>query len=330
MAPKFSNPHLSIQQATQIVSRAGIKAEHDGMPTVYPETGDALQDDLQTLEGLLKRSIGEFQLDIDAQSNSSNKAEERKHRRGKVAKIELPEEEEIVCKVIFDDIFYRGSDDVYVLAFRLFSNAPPKTVSLKPKPAPEVNVSERSCEDDDREALKRAERAKAAAVDSNWILKESQIPTYPSRLNNDKKIIHVSLNGRSDSPPPLMVAEIPRLPRNNAPGLPRSSLKLPEKEKPSPHDFPADKICCPVIQVSTHSTDSPDPQKKTKRRRKNTSAMRQPPSFFRPLREWGGHSAGYALGYEGSRPVPIGSTRQWGYRRDSMRSGTISKWSTNE
>jgi hypothetical protein len=149
----------------------------------------------------------------------------------------------------------------------------------------------------------------------------------PSR--GDEKVIHVRLSTTPTEPTPsIMVTEIPR-PQSteHASQLSLMSLRLPAKEHPSPHDFPSDKVCCPVLAV--YQTDEDGMRKKYKRRRKTIqtgASPRLPPSFFRPLMEWGGKSAGYAMGYEGSRPVPTGSVRQWKYRRDSMRSGVMSKW----
>ncbi|KAI0767911.1 hypothetical protein BC629DRAFT_875835 [Irpex lacteus] len=303
--PKFSNPHL-LKQATQTVSRADIYAEHD-VSGALDIAGNA-QDDVLALEGLLKRSLGDFLFDTSVPQESPTKTDERKHKRRKYNKAE--------------DI--QAADEDEIVSFRLFSNAPPKTVSLKPKPSPEFKSVERSYEDDDAEAARRAERAKAVAVDFDWILEQSRQPVYRGHLRKDK-VIHATLDAQTGPFPALMVAELPKPPLGT-PSLPLASLKLPERERPSPHDFPADKICCPVIFVSEQN--NPDTQGKRRRRRRKTGDVvaRQPPSFFRPLREWGGKSAGYAMGYEGSRSVAVGSARQWRYRRDSMRSGVMSKW----
>lgn len=94
MAPKFSNPHL-IKQETQTVSRADLDAEHD-VPATMSESGDLLEHDIQALEGLLKRSFGEFQLDVDPP-----KVETRKHKKAKLEPKEEPELEEAVCKPSF-------------------------------------------------------------------------------------------------------------------------------------------------------------------------------------------------------------------------------------
>ena len=149
--------------------------------------------------------------------------------------------------------------------------------------------------------------------------------TQPSRLTSDKKLIQVTLDSPLDSAPVLMLAEVKR----PLPSTPQSSLahlKLPVKEKPNPHDIPSDKIFCPVVAAQKELEDDTNSARKKKKRRGRNNVQRQPPSFFRPLQEWAGKSRGYAMGYEGSRPVPIGSTRQWKYRRDAMRSGVMSQW----
>lgn len=100
--------------------------------------------------------------------------------------------------------------------------------------------------------------------------------------------------------------------------------RLPLKEKPTPHDFPPDKVCCLVLSATKQdSIPTRAPKRRPKKRPSQSAGSRPPPSFWRPEREWGGKSAGYALGYEGSRPTPMGSTTQWKYRRDQMRSGVI-------
>ncbi|KAI0701322.1 hypothetical protein BC835DRAFT_1411470 [Cytidiella melzeri] len=299
MMPKFSNPHL-LRQSAQIVSRADIEAEHN-VPA-HLESDNDPEDNVRALEGLLKRSLGEFQ----PEHGSSSANEGRKRRKVlRHDESEAPEIEETV-------------------SFRLFSNAPPKAVSLKPKPPPVVKVTERAYEDDDNEASLRAERAMAAAVEVDWIMAESRKPAYPSRRTEDKKIIHGTLDTQIRPSPTLMVAEIPRPPpRTSQPSSPTSNLF--ETGRPNPHDFPADKLCCPVLSVTPQGDN--EPRRKKKRRRKTAQAAypKQPPSFFRPLQEWGGKTAGYAWGYAGSRPVPTGSTRQWKYRRDSMRFGVMSQ-----
>lgn len=91
--PKFSKPHL-LKQATQTVSRADIDAENDVSGAL--DIDDNAQDDVLALEGLLKRSLGDFQFDP-----VTPKTEECKHKRRKIEKIEdapAVEEEEIVCE----------------------------------------------------------------------------------------------------------------------------------------------------------------------------------------------------------------------------------------
>ncbi len=92
--PKFSNPHL-LRQAAQTVSRADIYAEHD--VSVALDIDNNAQDDVLALEGLLKRSLGNFQFDT-----VTPKTEERKHKRRKLEKSEdtqVADEDEIVCEL---------------------------------------------------------------------------------------------------------------------------------------------------------------------------------------------------------------------------------------
>lgn len=119
----------------------------------------------------------------------------------------------------------------------------------------------------------------------------------------------------------LLLVELPKTPSASS-SLAVSMLKIPQKTLPNPHDFPADKLCCPALMASSESTASP---KKRSRRRARTlpQAPPHPVSFWRPPQEIGGKSRGYAMGYVGSRPIPTGSVRQWGYRRDRMRNGVF-------
>lgn len=298
--PRFANPHF-VQESTQIVSRADLEADHD---VPHEEADEDDQDVVQALENILKRSLGDFQV---------GQAEpERQQKRRKKSEAEAREEEKEHTSQQGD------SKEVEVVEFRLLSKAA-KAVSLKPKPAPQIIAVEPAWEDDEQDAALRAERARAAAVDVSWILEESRkAPYLPNKV--DKKLIVIT----PEQPIPtteMMVFELPRSPAQSSTLL-AAPLKAPPKERPSPHEFPPEKVCCPVIPVTvTHAESLPRQHKP--RHKKASGQPRPPPSFWRPMREWGGKSLGYAMGYDGSRPIPTGSVRQWRYRRDTMKKGIL-------
>ena len=76
--------------------------------------------------------------------------------------------------------------------------------------------------------------------------------------------------------------------------------------------------CCPLVTLTDQSLSDTT---KRKRKRSHPVRHRPPPAFFRPMQEWGGKSAGYAMGWRGSRPANRPESRQ--YARDNMRRGTL-------
>lgn len=85
MLPKFSNPHLRTR-VSQIVSRHDLVAEET------EERDEPLQDEetLAILENLVKRSLGELEL-----QNGSEQLEERSQRKKKRRKLDADAEEAI-------------------------------------------------------------------------------------------------------------------------------------------------------------------------------------------------------------------------------------------
>ncbi|KAI0346261.1 hypothetical protein BDW22DRAFT_1425763 [Trametopsis cervina] len=304
MIPKFANPHLLVQ-ASQTVSRADLDAEHD--TPILDEEEHSTNDDVLRLERLLKRSLGDLHIEQDPPSPDSHKSKKRKSKKND------------------EDVEEQAIEVEETVSFRLFSNTAPKLVSLKPKPVSVMKVAERSYVDDDAEASQRAERARVAAVDFDWILEQSLQPSYPS-TRNAKKTMHLVMDTPVDYLP-MLVVDIPTHKSSSSTLLPPPP-RLPKKEHPSPHDFPADKISCPVL--SAHEPSDHKTKRRRFRRRGKTAEggvkKRPPPAFFRPLTEWGGKSAGYAMGYEGSSPALTEGARQRKYRRDSMRTGVMTKW----
>ncbi|EKM58388.1 uncharacterized protein PHACADRAFT_193507 [Phanerochaete carnosa HHB-10118-sp] len=301
--PRFANPHF-VEQFTQLVSRADLEAEHD----VPHEVEDGDQAVVKTLENILKRSLGEFQV-CRAEPERGDARHKKRQRKNKTRDDEKTEP--ATRQQMYDE-------QVEVVEFRLLSKAT-KAVSLKPKPAPQIVTMEPSWEEDEPKAALRAERARAAAVDVSWIMEESRKVSYLPANANKK---HIIITAEQLTPIAEMAVFEVLKPTPQASALLTVPLNVPAKERPSPHDFLPEKICCPVISATVLQVDRPQ-RKHKPRHKKKIIKLRPPPSFWRPLREWGGKSLGYAMGYEGSRPVPTGSVRQRRYRRDTMKRGVL-------
>ncbi|KAJ3547269.1 hypothetical protein NM688_g5418 [Phlebia brevispora] len=263
MIPRFANPYL-LGQETEIVSRAAIGALDDDDDDLPEHEVD--KQCLAVLERIVKRFLG----DIDGSEFAD--VEGRKKKR----------------KIHSDHVDDSGSSEV-AIPFRLFSSST-SLISLKPKPPPELKAVERPYEDNDVEAAVRAERAAAVAVEASKIVEESRVRGYP--IPNAKKDLHVMVESHSNHT--FLVIELPKTRQPPCQdNLPFS--KLPERALPNPHDFPPEKMCCPVLEANPRGLPK---EKKRARRRRRVRAEEpvHPPSFWRPLQEMGGKSRGYALG----------------------------------
>ncbi|KAI0300764.1 hypothetical protein BC826DRAFT_990298 [Russula brevipes] len=193
--------------------------------------------------------------------------------------------------------------------FRLLSAIdPPKVISLEPKPLPTRTIWEPPCEDNDRESDLRRQRACSAAVEIPSLIRSAQ--AYISRPQKPDKVIRASV----DVPLSSLAFFLAEIPHNN----PRPLRASHERAAlPSPHDVTL-KGDLPVISLQLPRSEQPMARPKRMRRRRTTE--RPPPTFWRPLRCWGGKSSGYAMGYEGSRPVEDEyEQRQKYYARDKIR-----------
>jgi len=95
MIPKFTNPHLRVQ-STQIVSRHDLHADGiEGKDEPVQDGANALA----TLETLVKRSLGEFQLQQGPEEDTKRK---RKRRRVDVASEEGVRDEGVLGEPHFD------------------------------------------------------------------------------------------------------------------------------------------------------------------------------------------------------------------------------------
>ncbi|KZT07762.1 uncharacterized protein LAESUDRAFT_758326 [Laetiporus sulphureus 93-53] len=299
--PKFSNPTLN-GDALEITTRAALK--DDDVVIRSGETDENRSKLLSELEQLVKRSLGDVYLSMDA-----SMADEEEHLRKKKKRKTKRNDE-------------AGTDLVESMPFRLVSERlPPKPVSLSAQPIPALNVKEPECEDDDVEAERRRSQAQAVAVDFGWIEQEGE-KIFHSHPQSDKKILHVQ--AKLPSPHPQMfLAEIPKDP----PEPPKiTSLKPGSEVLPSPHNPSYNDISCTVVSViPTASVYALKDTHQKRRRRKHSRASepRPPAMFWRPLLEWGAKAAGYAMGYGGSWPVYKDDPLRYQYHRDTMRKGVV-------
>ncbi|OCH93022.1 hypothetical protein OBBRIDRAFT_378109 [Obba rivulosa] len=301
MIPRYANPSFLSDQL-EIVSRAALNGEEDETPMDIDNvpSGDRAAMVAQ-LENILKRSLGDIELGAagDVQPEDGHrKKKRRKTEESLQVAAAAPEEAEL-------------SES---MSFRLVSNKlPPKPIALQAKPPPVIKAKEPSREDTAEEAELRASRAKAVAVDFDWILEQSTKVYVPPR-QNDRKVIHVTAQ-LPDEAPAVMVAERPRSKPPKKPHLCLTDTSL--EVTPSPHNL-RPTCALPVVEVNA-SSKSDVAQTKRRRRRTKDAPPRPPPMFWRPPRGIGGKSAGYAMGYAGSWPMYEGDPRRYRYHRDTMK-----------
>ncbi|KAK7690645.1 hypothetical protein QCA50_005744 [Cerrena zonata] len=306
MTPRFSNPHLLVETARH-VSRAEIYAEPDdeGMVSDHVTVDNNA---LASLESILKRSLGDFQLDVP-----STEGPKKKRRKTKAAESEESKPEGVV-------------------SFRLLSSSKePKLVSLLPPPRPKIKSREPPTEDTKEEAKLRTQRAAEVAVDMSWVLNESR-KTYIIQPREAAWCEIVRTN-KPLSGSPMMILERPTA--ESRPPL--ISQHLLEREKPSPHTLNIEKLKYPILTLSTSSPLLEPPEssrprssafkrrlRKLKSQSHDSSQETKPhPTFWRPKAEWRGKSAGYAWGYENSEAVWTEKERWRPYVRDTMTKGTF-------
>ncbi|KAF8515404.1 hypothetical protein BU17DRAFT_93680 [Hysterangium stoloniferum] len=206
------------------------------------------------------------------------------------------------------------------LSFRLVSwTLPARPISLMPAHYTSV-PHQRPVEDTPHEAAVRQFQAQEAAVDLDRISRVA--------LFNATSDISRSGNGGELTAPVssrhFVATKVSGL------GLKKLSAQLPnllltERDKPQVASskvggedrWKAKVKCCEILPILADSDSHP----KRKRKKRSHPKERQLPRFFRPMQEWGGKSAGYAMGWRASWPShKPGSNR---YFRDSMRRGVL-------
>ncbi|EJD39101.1 hypothetical protein AURDEDRAFT_187550 [Auricularia subglabra TFB-10046 SS5] len=182
--------------------------------------------------------------------------------------------------------------------FRLFTCSEACDISLVPKEHP-AQKRERAAEDTSGERKTRAARAEQAAVDAPL---NSRIQRSP----NASLTRLLRLSSASDTPstlPPLFTASVPK----QTPSAPLNR-KLDWTHATVRASKPVS--CCPSIDLEPPHEDKDTPIKPRRRRRPGKEREeRAPPAFWRPPRDLGGKSAGYALGWPASAPGAVGYVR---------------------
>jgi len=114
-----------------------------------------------------------------------------------------------------------------------------------------------------------------------------------TRPQKPEKVIHVT----ADAPLSSLAFFLAEMPRRRL-----SLSRAAHAPRPSPHEVKMKGDgCLSVVSLKLSGNEQPAARPKRKRRRKTVE--RHPPTFWRPLRCWGGKGLGYAMGYEGSWPV---------------------------
>ncbi|KAF8510784.1 hypothetical protein JB92DRAFT_2938248 [Gautieria morchelliformis] len=183
--------------------------------------------------------------------------------------------------------------------FRLISRTlPARPIQLTSAHHSSVR-NQRPAEDTVDEARLRQLRAHEAAVDTDQVL----IYTHPS-----------SPRANSTSTDTTNASKLPNLLVTERHPLTVTAVSKAE-EIQTKHGLPK---CCPFVPL----TDKARSDKPKRKRKKHRPVRDRPlPAFYRPMEEWGGKSAGYALGWRGSWPV--GRLESSRYVRDKMRKGTL-------
>jgi len=291
MIPRFSNPY-NLQTSTKLASRVDlIDPDWEGDAKVDPTHKDVslLR---KRLRKLVRDDLGDFAF------LSAEDQPRRKRRKMEQSSTDVGQEA--------------------LIPFRLVSNSLAlHKISLLPKPPPPVRSIEPEYEDNEVQAEQRFERAKSIAVDSDWVLQESD-KSYPLPPNHQKKMLHaVTTSQLSNQPLALLIVASPRSFRNTRPAVPAP----PSVASLSGSQTLATRSDCPKIpiEISCDSTTRPHRVRSRRQRRKPVSKERPQPTFWRPDPAVRGKSLGYAWGYPGNWAAHNWEKRR--YERDTMRKG---------
>ncbi|KAA1467696.1 hypothetical protein DENSPDRAFT_832804, partial [Dentipellis sp. KUC8613] len=227
MIPRFANPHLR-QQHTEIISRAALFADAEANDEA-PDLSRASE-----LDEMLKAT-----LEVPASLHERPK----KRRKLEPPAVDTP-----------------SQSQQQSVGFRLVSSKlPPRAICLEPKPAPVIKHWEPPCEDDEKEAEERSQRAQAAAVDMSWLLAESRRPYVP-RPNESRKTLSAIAAGPPTPSCPMLVLEWSTRPT-------RHSRFSGDTARPSPHEISLSGSQCPVMSIRTSEEPTKMGAKRSRARR---------------------------------------------------------------
>ncbi|KAF8150605.1 hypothetical protein B0H34DRAFT_729447, partial [Crassisporium funariophilum] len=294
MPPRFANPHL-LQQTSRIVTRAEIYANDAEI------SGEPFRGDPHAIE-LLQRLV----------ESSLPSVPRYEPEEGHTEFMNMDQGEEGLTEPL---------PEVPAL-FRLVSSAlPPLPVSLLPPPALPPITREPDVEDNELQADLREQRAKAAAVDTELIFRESGLLSIKTFSERKTLTTRAPL---SEPSPQVMVIERLQPPRKTRPPVQPTKLShYPYTSDVSTIPSSLGTKACQTIDGDFEPSEIHPAHRRGRRRRKGAllDKERPPPQFWTPSPLLKGKCRGYAYGYPSylaAAEGPVDKTR-WKYQRDTMR-----------
>ncbi|KAL0578947.1 hypothetical protein V5O48_003038 [Marasmius crinis-equi] len=240
MSGRFTNPHLR-PVSSKHVSRHEFFSE-DEEDSDLEDTRCENQDRLELLNQLKERLQASLQFEVavfeGAQTEDGTK--HRKKRR-KLAAQEAGSVGEPLRALQLDVVqYHHGIDELLLLlaALKLVSTLEAIPISLQPgPPKPPKCYREPDYEDDAANSEQRRQRAQYAAVDLDWIVRESSIPHLPFPTSTPKLSFATVKTPCSGDIGPVAVFERLQPLRRTRPPVARSELEHhPYKEGALPLD----------------------------------------------------------------------------------------------
>ncbi|KAK1226606.1 hypothetical protein PQX77_010422 [Marasmius sp. AFHP31] len=205
MASRFTNPHLR-SVSSKRVSRNEVFSYDES----DDNSGDELCENHDRLE-LLNKLKEKLQASLDFQVSSLEERSEHRKKRRKIAETETGE---------------KGLAEQPLPALKLVSTLEAIPISLQPPaPKPPKCYREPDLEDDDKASQQRRKRAQLAAVETDWLIRESKVPYMPFPTSTSK-LSHATVEAAFglEKAPTLVILERVQPLRRTRPPVPRSEL----------------------------------------------------------------------------------------------------------
>ncbi|KAL0066205.1 hypothetical protein AAF712_006830 [Marasmius tenuissimus] len=205
MASRFTNPHLR-PISSKRVSRNEVFSydENDD------NSGDERCENHDRLE-LLNKLKENLQASLEFQVSALEDRSEHRKKRRKITETEKGE---------------KGSTDEPLPALRLVSTLEAIPISLQPPaPKPPKCYRDPDIEDHDKASQQRRKRAQLAAVETDWLRRESTVPHLPFPTSTSKlSYVTVETALGLEKAPTLAILERVQPLRRTRPPVPRSQL----------------------------------------------------------------------------------------------------------